>query len=126
MNFDWVNEKTSPLFGLRRKTLTQTSRQYNNLTFEMCTDLGVRRLNTSDFNFPSNIREEALFWIIFTSLYYPVTLLAFYLLRKRYAMLRNRSFLLLLIQALSQLLNISKYACFLLLQLLFGNRNNSP
>lgn len=114
MSFDWNNENTIPNINLRRNALAQRNRQNNNLTFEMCTDLGVRRLNTTDFNFPLNIREESFIWIIFILIYYPITLITFYLLRNRYDILRNRSFLLLLIQALSQALNIGKHMLFLM------------
>lgn len=106
---DWIDEMHHSV-SLRRYTMLESNQPVTNATFEMCTDLGVQRLNSTDHEFPSYIRQQALFWIIFTSIYYPTTLTAFYLLRRRYAMIRNRSFLLLLFQSLGQMFNISEFS----------------
>lgn len=75
-------------------------------SYEECNELGVMRLNTTDGNFTYQIKQRGLGWIVFVSIYYPITMAAFYSYRKHYAMLRNRSFLLLFIQTIGQLFNI--------------------
>lgn len=93
--FSW-NER-----GMR--DLEQSSGHRTNLTFDECTKLGVKRLNTTDYNFPKEKRETLVIPLIVALIYYPVSMAIFYSLRSRYSIIRNRSFLLLCLQSLGQL-----------------------
>lgn len=81
----------------------------SNVTFQSCSDLGIRRVNSSDFNLPTAVRERALFWAVFIAIFYTSTMAAFYLLRPRFAMLRKRSYFLLVVQTLGQFFNLCKF-----------------
>lgn len=87
---------------------------YNNGSFNICTELGVKRLNSIDYNFGLDVRIRNYYYMIFCLIYYPITLFIFYIIRNNYAILRMRSFLLIILQSFGQVFIIGKKNFFCL------------